>query len=143
MIRVVLDTNIVVSGLLSPRGSPADILDATSKQFRCFASEFLIEEYRDVLTRSDLDLDPRRMAKFMKDFRKVALLVVPRVRVSAARDTDDNMVIECALEARADFVVTGNTRDFPLSFRGVRIVTPRDFLVVLGQDFEHAWHDPP
>jgi uncharacterized protein len=133
MLRVVLDTNIVVSGLLSPRGSPAAILDAaTSKQFRCFASDSLIEEYRDVLTRSDLGLDPRRMAKFMKDFRKVALLVVPRVRVSAARDTDDNMVIECALEARADFVVTGNTRDFPLSFRGVRIVTPRDFLVVLG-----------
>jgi predicted nucleic acid-binding protein len=68
----------------------------------------------------------------MKHFRKVALLVVPRVRLSVARDTDDNMVIECALEATADFIVTGNTRDFPLSFRGVRIVTPRDFLVVLG-----------
>jgi predicted nucleic acid-binding protein len=42
------------------------------------------------------------------------------------------MVMECALEAEADFVVTGNTRDFPLNFHGVRVVTPRDFLVVLG-----------
>jgi uncharacterized protein len=133
MLRVVLDTNIVVSGLLSPKGSPSAILDAaTSKQFRCFVSESLIEEYSDVLARSDLGLDQRRVARFIRDFRKVALLVAPRQKALVARDPDDNMVMECALEAEADFVVTGNTRDFPLNFRGVRVVTPRDFLVVLG-----------
>ena len=40
------------------------------------------------------------------------------------------MVLECALEARADFVVTGNNRDFPSRYQDIRIVTPRDFLVL-------------
>lgn len=133
MLRVVLDTNIVVSGLLSSKGSPSAILDAaTSKQFRCFVSESLIKEYSEVLARRDLGLDQHRVARFIRDFRKVALPVVPRQKALVARDPDDNMVMECALEAEADFVVTGNTRGFPLNFRGVRVVTPRDFLVVLG-----------
>jgi putative PIN family toxin of toxin-antitoxin system len=133
MLRVVLDTNIVVSGLLSPKGSPSAILDAAaSKQFRSCVSESLIEEYSEVLARSALGLDQRRVARFIRDFRKVALLVVPRQKALIARDPDDNMVLECALEAEADFVVTGNTRDFPPNFRGTRVVAPRDFLVILG-----------
>jgi len=68
----------------------------------------------------------------MKDLRKIAMLVVPREKLVIARDPDDNQVMECAIEAEADFVVTGNVRDFPLQFHGVRVVTPRDFLVVLG-----------
>lgn len=133
MLKVVIDTNIVVSGLLRPKGAPAAILDsATAKRFRCFISESLLEEYSDVLARDYLHLDQDRAARFVKAFYDVAILVVPRKKVMAARDPDDNRVIECAFEARADFVVTGNTRDFPLQFHGVRIVIPRDFLVVLG-----------
>lgn len=133
MLRVVLDTNVVVSALVHPRGAPASIVDsATSRRFRCFVSEPLIEEYSDVLARNYLHLDQQREARFIKAFREVAIFVVPRKRVVVARDPDDNMVIECAVEARADFIVTGNSRDFPLQFHGVRIVNPRDFLVVLG-----------
>jgi putative PIN family toxin of toxin-antitoxin system len=133
MLRVVLDTNIVVSGLLHHKGAPAAILDAaTSKQFRCYVSESLIDEYREVLTRGYLGLDQRRAAKFIADFRKVAIFVVPRKTLVVARDPDDDRVMECVLEAGADFIVTGNTRDFPARFHGVRVVTPRDFLFVLG-----------
>jgi putative PIN family toxin of toxin-antitoxin system len=133
MLRVVLDTNVVVSALLRPRGAPAAILDsATSKQFRCFISEPLLEEYSEVLARDYLHLDQHRAARFIKALLEVAILVAPREKVAAARDPDDNKVMECAVEAGADFVVTGNTRDFPPQFHGVRVVTPRDFLVVLG-----------
>ena len=133
MLRVVLDTNVVVSGLLHQKGAPAAILDAaTSKQFRCYISEFLLDEYREVLTRDYLGLDQRRTARFIGDLREIAIFVVPRKRVTVARDPDDNRVVECALEAGADFIVTGNIRDFPAQFHGVRVVTPRDFLFVLG-----------
>ncbi|MHB8487557.1 MAG: putative toxin-antitoxin system toxin component, PIN family [Candidatus Acidiferrales bacterium] len=133
MLRVVLDTNVVVSALLRPKGAPAAILDsATSRQFRCFVSESLLEEYSEVIARDYLGLDQHRTARFMKDLRKIAMLVVPREKLVIARDPDDNQVMECAIEAEADFVVTGNVRDFPLQFHGVRVVTPRDFLVVLG-----------
>ncbi len=133
MLRVVLDTNVVVSGLLRQKGAPAAILDAaTSKQFRCYVSESLLDEYREVLTRDYLGLDQRRAARFIGDLREIAIFVVPRKKVTVARDPDDDRVLECALEAGADFIVTGNIRDFPAQFRGVRVVTPRDFLFVLG-----------
>ena len=78
MLRVVLDTNVVVSSLLRHKGAPAAILDAaTSKQFRCYVSEFLLEEYREVLTRDYLGLDQRRAARFIGDLREVAIFVVP------------------------------------------------------------------
>jgi putative PIN family toxin of toxin-antitoxin system len=133
MLRAVIDTNVVVSALLRPKGAPAAILDsATSKRFRLFVSEALLEEYREVLAREYLHLDQLRAARFIKALRDAATLVVPRKKVVVARDPDDNRVIECAVEAGADFIVTGNSRDFPLQFHGVRIVAPRDFLVVLG-----------
>src|SRR5205807_10011137 len=79
-----------------------------------------------------LGLDQRRTARFIGDLREIAIFVVPRKRVTVARDPDDDRVMECALEAGADFIVTGNIRDFPAQFHGVRAVTPRDFLFVLG-----------
>jgi len=133
MLRVVLDTNVVVSGLLHQKGAPAAILDAaTSKQYRCYISESLLDEYQEVLARDYLGLDQRRATRFIGALREVALFVVPRKKVVIARDPDDDRVMECALEAGADFIVTGNTRDFPAQFHGVRVVTPRDFLFILG-----------
>src|SRR6267143_3231061 len=132
MLRVVLDTNVVVSGLLNRRGAPAAILDAaTSKPFRGYISEALLDEYREVLTRDYLGLDQQRAARFIGSLQKIAILVVPGRKVAVARDPDDDRVMECALEAGVDFIVTGNIRDFPAQFHGVRVVTPRDFLFVL------------
>ena len=78
MLSVVLDTNVVVSGLLRQKGAPAAILDAaTSKQFRCYVSESLLQEYREVLTGDYLGLDQPRAARFIGDLREVATFVVP------------------------------------------------------------------
>jgi len=72
MLRVVLDTNVVVSGLLHQKGAPAAILDAaTSKQFRCYISESLLDEYREVLTRNYLGLDQHRAARFIRAFERL------------------------------------------------------------------------
>src|SRR5258707_7287067 len=109
MLRVVLDTNVVVSGLLRQKGAPAAILDAaTSKLFRCYVSQSLLDEYREVLARDYLGLDQQRTARFIGEIRERAIFVAPRKKITIARDPDDDRVIECALEARADFIVTGN-----------------------------------
>ena len=132
MIRAVLDTNVVVSALLNPRGRPALILQlALSKQFRCYVSESLLEEYIEVLERPQFPWDEHRIARLIRRLRTVAILVAPQRRIQVTYDPDDNKVLECAFEARADFVVTGNARDFPARYQDVRVITPRDFLVVL------------
>jgi putative PIN family toxin of toxin-antitoxin system len=132
MIRTVLDTNVVVSALLSPEGRPALVLKlAVSKQFRCYVSESLVEEYVEVLARAQFGWDHRRIDRLIRDLRAATTLVIPRRRLRITSDPDDNKVMECALEARADFVVTGNVRDFPARYQDVRVISPLDFLVVL------------
>jgi predicted nucleic acid-binding protein len=58
-------------------------------------------------------------------------VVVPKKKLDVAIDPDDNKVVECALEARADYIVTGNIRHFPSRFQDIRIVLPRQFLTLL------------
>jgi len=72
MLRIVLDTNVVVSGLLHQKGAPATILDAaTSKQFRCHISESLLDEYREVLTRDYLGLNQHRQQGSLETFERL------------------------------------------------------------------------
>lgn len=135
MLKAVLDTNVVVSAHLNLDGPPRVILDlAFSRHFRCFVSEPLLREYEEVLSRPRFGRNPRDIAKSLRLLRDVATLVVPRRRLDVAGDPDDNKVLECALEARADYVVTGNTRDFPERFQDIRTVPPQQFLMILASD---------
>ncbi len=132
MIRAVLDTNVVVSALLNPEGPAALILTlAISKKFRCCISESLLKEYDEVLARPGFRLGQQQIARLMRSLQKAAVLVVPRKTLQVASDPDDNKVLECALEARADYVVTGNIRHFPARFQDIRVLRPQQFLMVL------------
>ena len=132
MISAVLDINVVVSALLNPEGPAALILTlAISKKFRCCTSEALFKEYDEVLSRPGFRLNQRHVARLMRSLQSTTVLVVPRKILQAASDPDDNKVLECALEARADYVVTGNTHHFPARFQDIRVIRPQQFLVVL------------
>lgn len=135
MIRAVLDTNVVVSAHLNSEGQAAIILGlAFGRHFRWFVSRALLEEYEGVLRREKFDLNPREVASSIRAIRRMATLVEPRRKVSVTHDPDDNKVLECALEARADYVVTGNTRDFPSRYRDIRVLRPVQFLTVLAAE---------
>jgi uncharacterized protein len=131
MISAVLDTNVIVSAQLQSEGPPARVSDlAFSGHIRCFVSEGLLQEYERVLLRPRFGFAARDIAELLRAFRQVAIEVSPRKRVAVAHDPTDNQVLECALEARADYVVTGNTRHFPVKFQDIRIATPRQFLTI-------------
>ena len=132
MTRAVLDTNVVVSAHLRRDGLQAIILGlAISRYFRCFVSEELLVEYQGVLLRPRFKLEARDVLRSMREIRKTLTLVSPKKVLDITSDPDDNHVVECALEARADYVVTGNLRHFPPKFRDNRFVSPRDFLTLL------------
>jgi uncharacterized protein len=131
MISAVLDTNVVVSGQLRRKGTPAQVSDlALARRFRCFVSESLLAEYQTVLLRPRLGFSSRDVAQLVQAFRRIAVAVSPRKRVTVALDPSDNHILECALEARADYVVTGNIQHFPAQFQDIRILTPRQFLMI-------------
>jgi putative PIN family toxin of toxin-antitoxin system len=135
MRRAVLDTNVVVSALLQPAGPPGNIIElGFGGRFRWYISEPILAEYAVVLSRKRLGIDGQRASKFLKDLRKVALPVVPGRNLRECSDPNDDKFLECALQARADYVVTGNVRHFPERFQRIRVILPRQFLLILASD---------
>jgi putative PIN family toxin of toxin-antitoxin system len=132
MPRVVLDTNVVVSAHLNPVGLERAVLNwALDQGF--FVSESILNEYEGVLTRSKFKIDPRSAREALDLIRSRATLVSPTRRVRVSRDTDDNRFLECAEAADADYLVTGNKRHFPASYRNCRVVGAREFLDLIGR----------
>jgi putative PIN family toxin of toxin-antitoxin system len=133
MLKAVLDTNVVVSAHLTADGPAALIFRlALSRYFQCYVCEEILEEYCQVLQRRKFKLDADDVVQSLSAFRAAAVLLNPRRQVVAARDPDDDdKILEGAIEAKADYIVTGNIRDFRKQLRGVSVFPPRGFLNVL------------
>src|SRR5260221_7926993 len=132
MIRVVLDTNIVVSAMLRSGGLPEAVFNlAVDRNVQLYISQPILDEYEEVLRRPRLDIHPDKVTHALTRIRQASLLVTPTTRVAAASDPDDNIFLECAEAASAHYLVTGNLRDFPNQWAGTRVVTAREFLAVI------------
>ncbi|MBM3754731.1 MAG: putative toxin-antitoxin system toxin component, PIN family [Acidobacteria bacterium] len=131
MIRVVIDTNVVVSAALSDKGHPAAVLELVlrGKVTPCVSARIL-DEYAEVLGRARIKVDPRRAAAIQELIAGAGFVVAPQRTLKVCSDPDDDMFVECAVESRAEFLITGNTRDFPPSYESTSVVTPREFVDV-------------
>ena len=97
MIRVVIDTNVLVSALLTSGGLPEAVVNlAISGEVQWFASEAVLAEYEHVLKRPRLLIDSGKAAGAMARIRAIVSVVTPTIRVTAASDPDDNHFLECA-----------------------------------------------
>ena len=135
MIRVVLDTNVVVSAALSTDGAPAAVLDlALGKHILMLVTPAMLAEYEKVLQYPKLKLDPARIAAFLSDIRQASLSVTTRRTLSISRDESDNRFYECAEYGSADYIVTGNIRHFPVRHKKTEIVTPSEFIALIALD---------
>ena len=137
--RVVADTNVLVSGLLWP-GPPAQFLDAAlRREFHLLTSEELLAELEDDLSRAHLEprlrVRGRTVAEVMIKQRVLATLVAPAEIAPPAqlRDLKDLPVLRCAVGGQAQTIVTGDKDLLVLGeFQAVVITTPRIFLATLG-----------
>jgi len=135
--RAVLDTNVLVSAILIPRGHPATIVAAWRRgDFQLVTSAPLLEELANVLLRPRIRRrlagSPDDIANFLLDLQQTAIVAAPSFELSVVRDAADNRVIEAAVAARADYVVSGDQDLTDLgSYREVSIVTPARFAAVL------------
>ena len=132
MLRLVIDTNVVVSSLLKPESNPALIMSLVLRgDCTLCVTEKIFAEYEEVSGRGKFKkLDQAGVGEFLSTLRKKALWVVPRVTIDdVTKDPDDNAFLECALESKADFLITGNIRHFSeKKFRHTSIVTPGEFV---------------
>ena len=128
--RIVLDTNVLVSGFLSPHGPPGAILRSilAGSITLCF-DERVLAEYRDVLTRGSLALDSERVDTVLELMEVNGESVLAEPLGVELPDATDTMFVEVASAAGADCVVTGNRRHFPAErLAGVRVLLPRAFV---------------
>jgi len=128
-IRVVLDTNVVVSAHLNDEGYERAVFDlALAGRLRLAASNAILTEYEDVLRRPELGLGPRQVSASLRLIRSKAQIIAPQRELSIAGEPADNRFLECAEAARADFLVTGNKRHFPKQWRQTVVVNARELL---------------
>jgi putative PIN family toxin of toxin-antitoxin system len=133
MIRVAVDTNVVVSGVLVDEGLPASILDlAANKAILMIVTADVLAEYENVLRRPRFRISQSRIGQVLSVIRKTSLLVETGRTLSISRDEADNRFYECAEAGKADYLITGNTKHFPLNHKGTKIVTPREFIELVG-----------
>ena len=127
--KVVLDTNVWVSALVFPGGTCDQVLQYFIQQpaIEIIASPFILQEFERVL-REKLELSSQETELALQTLRIMTAFVEPKERIRAVREKDaDNRVLECAVAAEADLLVTGDTKHLlPLKiFRGIPIRSPR------------------
>jgi putative PIN family toxin of toxin-antitoxin system len=129
--KVVIDTNVLVSALLKDNSPPAFILALIREgMITACLSKDILEEYREVFKRDKFHIVKNEASQLITLLRKKALLVEPKARITVITDDpDDNMFLECAVEAGADFLITGNKKHFPFrSYQNTLIVSPKEFI---------------
>lgn len=131
-LRLVVDTNIVVSAALKPDGLQRTVfLLSITKPSRLYVTQAIMAEYREVLARPELKIRKGLRRQFLQLITNRAHLVAPARSLQAARDPDDNKFLECADAARADYLITGNPRHFPKFWKKTKVITSREFITVV------------
>jgi putative PIN family toxin of toxin-antitoxin system len=131
-LRLVIDTNIVVSAALKPDGLQRTVLLlAITKPATLYVSEAVLAEYREVLARPELKIRKGLRQQLLQLIRSHSHTVKPSRALQVAKDPDDNKFLECADAARADYLVTGNARHFPKFWKKTKVITSREFIDIV------------
>jgi putative PIN family toxin of toxin-antitoxin system len=130
VIRVVLDTNILISALLTPEGIPAQVVTlclADANIQTCVSAE-IYAEYEEVAQRPKFRRSEIEVSALLRTVRESSIWITPRCVVRSCLDPGDNIFLERAQEVEAHYLVTGNVKHFPTIWQRTHIVTGRQFL---------------
>ena len=135
-LRLVLDTNILVSAALKPDGLQRTVLVlAMTRPAKLYVSHAILAEYREVLARPEFKIRRGLRQQLLQLIKNHALLVNPARALQVARDPDDNKFLECADAARVDYLITGSQRHFPKFWKKTKIITSREFISIVAPHF--------
>ena len=135
-LRLVIDTNILVSAALKPEGLQRTVLVlAMTRPARLYISQAILAEYREVLARREFKIRRGLRQQFLQLIKNRAQLVDPVRALQVTKDPDDDKFVECADAARADYLITGNQRHFPRFWKKTKIITSREFISIVAPHF--------
>jgi len=133
VIRAVIDTNVLVSAMISSRGNEALLLMAINQGLVTpYFSPEILQEYSDVLLRPRFGFPPSEVNTLLNMLRRRGSLLDPAPMTRISPDPDDDKFIACALEGKTDFLVTGNRRHFPATLPAhARVVNAAELLELI------------
>lgn len=141
--RVVIDTNVVISRFLSPTGTPAQLFEQWQlNAFELVLSEPILAEFQKVLEYQRIQarhhMAPEEIAEVINGFRQFAVLVDVKERlVVIEEDPEDDKFLECAVAGSAEVIVSGDAHLLDLKeYRGIQILSPAAFLILLRSQVE-------
>jgi uncharacterized protein len=131
--RVVLDTNVLISGFVFG-GRPEMVLQmASTRAFSLIVSAEILAELEGVLIEK-FGWSRARAAMATRGIRQTAELVVPKLRLNDCEDPDDNRILEAGVGGRADVIVSGDKHLLRMKvYRGIEILTISQFLSLVGR----------
>jgi len=130
-VRIVLDTNVLVSAYLSAEGVPAQVVTLLlGGELTWLFDARILDEYAEVLARPHFKVDPNEIAEVLGRIESEGECVQAVPVERRLPDADDQPFLEVALSGQADAIVTGNRRHFPGDL-GVKVLSPRELLELL------------
>jgi len=137
-LRLVIDTNVVVSAALKPDGlQRTAVLVALTRPARWYVSDEIMSEYATVLARPELKIRRNLRQQLLQLIRNSARNTTPSRLPMVTRDPADNKFIEGADAARADYLITGNQRHFPKFWKSTKVINAREFLTVIAPHLDY------
>ncbi|MBU0694378.1 MAG: putative toxin-antitoxin system toxin component, PIN family [Candidatus Omnitrophica bacterium] len=135
MLKVVIDINLFVSGVISKRGNPAKLLQLwRDRAFLVVISEQMVEEFGRVLRysriRNKYNLQDEEIEQTVGAIKKISVVVPDVIKLDVVKnDPDDNKVLACALAVKADYIISGDRHLLNLGvFKDIPAVTVKDFI---------------
>jgi putative PIN family toxin of toxin-antitoxin system len=136
--QIVIDTNVLVSGLRSNQGASYKLLSILNdRRWQVNVSTALMYEYEEILkdaskglelTLQDVDLAIAAICN-IANFHPIFFLWRPMLK-----DADDEFLVDLAFKAQADFIITYNQKDLQAVEKfGIQVVTPKQFLQIVGE----------
>jgi len=128
-VKVVIDTNVLVSGLLSPYGPPGEIVRMVSSGVLslCFDAR-VFSEYSEVMRRPKFPFRREEVAALLEEIQSKGSVVASEPLARRLVDPHDEAFLEVAIAGKVEMLVTGNLKHYPSSFNRTKIVSPAVFL---------------
>ena len=127
--KVVIDTNILMAGLLNLNGGAAKIIEHFRKgDFELIISREVFEEYLQVIHYFENEIPYIRSEELLGLIFERAVKVIPANSEELCKDPDDEKFLATAISGNAQYIVTKNKKDFPHNLTTVKIVNVREFL---------------
>lgn len=130
--KVAIDTNVIVSGLISPFGSPGEIVRmAASGDLQFCYDARILSEYQNVLVRKKFPFDQMRVGDLLEQIKTCGYVSTGNPLSKRLPDMNDEPFLEVALGGKAEYLVTGNLKHYPANKReGMLIVSPSEFIEI-------------